>query len=453
MSSGNYQVVNLVPGNYRLEIEKTGFKHLTRDNVRVETQNAVRIDAIMEVGSVDQKLEVTAQTPLLQTENATQGQVVEGRIVTDMPLNGRNVFALIALAPGVIPQNGALNGSMNYQISGGLANQGVTWFDGAPFMNVKLNTAAFQPIQDLVLEFQVMSHSVGPEYGGTLNGVINLSSKSGTNAFHGAAYEYFRNKVLNASTFFSNKAGLPRPAYSQNQFGATMGGPIIKNKTFVFLAFEGNRIRSGVTNTVTMPTVAQRGGNFSGVSNVIYDPSTTTCGGQGLPSCPAGVTSGRTPFPGNIIPAGRLDPTAVLLNKYWNLPNQSGLTNNLILNYSTGSDANQSSARVDQNISAKQHLFLRFTAVNPWTKPADTYGTGGHYADEERRPDGSGSYRRYLRAESHHRGGSEPLGPAKLLRAHGLEYGARSYERNRLARRHRCPVGAQGTAADRGDRL
>ena len=343
----------------------------------METQNAVRIDAIMEVGSVDQKLEVTAQTPLLQTENATQGQVVEGRIVTDMPLNGRNVFALIALAPGVIPQNGALNGSMNYQISGGLANQGVTWFDGAPFMNVKLNTAAFQPIQDLVLEFQVMSHSVGPEYGGTLNGVINLSSKSGTNEFHGAAYEYFRNKVLNASTFFSNKAGLPRPAYSQNQFGATMGGPIIKNKTFVFLAFEGNRIRSGVTNTVTMPTAAQRGGNFSGVSNVIYDPSTTTCGGQGLPSCPAGVTSGRTPFPGNIIPTGRLDPTAVLLNKYWNLPNQSGLTNNLILNYSTGSDSNQSSARVDQNISAKQHLFLRFTAVNPWTKPADTYGTGG----------------------------------------------------------------------------
>lgn len=120
--SGNYQVVNLVPGNYRLEIEKSGFKHLTRDGVRVETQNAVRIDAIMEVGSVDQKLEVTAQTPLLQTESATQGQVVEGRIVTDMPLNGRNVFALIALAPGVVPQNGALNGSMNYQISGGMAN-------------------------------------------------------------------------------------------------------------------------------------------------------------------------------------------------------------------------------------------------------------------------------------------------------------------------------------------
>ena len=166
-SNGNYQVVNLVPGTYRVDAEKAGFKRMTQDGIRVETQNTVRIDLVMQVGQVDQQVEVTAQAPMLQTEHATQGQVVEGRIVTDMPLNGRNVFALIALAPGVVPQGGALNGSMNYQISGGMPNQGVTWFDGAPFMNAKLNTAGFQPMQDLVLEFQVMSHNVGPEYGGT----------------------------------------------------------------------------------------------------------------------------------------------------------------------------------------------------------------------------------------------------------------------------------------------
>jgi Carboxypeptidase regulatory-like domain len=374
-SNGNYQFVNLVPGNYKLEIEKSGFKHFTRDTIRVETQNVVRIDTSMEVGAVDQQVEVTAQTPLLQTENATEGQVVEGRIVTDMPLNGRNVFALIALAPGVIPQNGALSGSLNFQISGGMANQGVAWFDGAPFMNVKLNTSGFQPAQDLVLEFQVMSHNVGPEYGGTLNGVINLSSKSGTNEYHGTAYEYFRNKVLNASTFFSNKAGLPRPAYNQNQFGVNVGGPVIKNKTFVFLLYEGNRVRTGTTGTDTFPTIAERGGNLSALSSVVYDPATTTCGGQGLPSCPAGVTSGRTPFPGNIIPATRLDPTSLLLNKWWNIPNQPGLVNNFIINYTTGSDNNQQSARLDQNISDKQHLFVRYTGVNPWTKPVDIYGT------------------------------------------------------------------------------
>ena len=377
-TNGYYQFVNLVPGNYRVEFERPGFKHLTRDSVAVEVQSVARIDGRMEVGAVDQQVEVTAQAPLLQTESATEGQVVEGRIVTDMPLNGRNVFALIALAPGVIPQNNAIqNGTMNYQISGGLANQGVTWLDGAPFMNVKLNTAAFEPMQDMVQEFQVMSHNVGPEYGGTLNGVINISSKSGTNEYHGTMYEYFRNKLLNASTFFSNKAGLPRPAYSQNQFGTTVGGPIRKNRVFGFLGYEGNRVRSGATATYSFPMVAERGGNFSAISNVVYDPATTTCGGQGLPSCPAGATSGRTPFPGNIIPGTRLDPTALLLNKYWNIPNSPGLTNNFTLNYSTGSDANQENARVDVNASDKQQLFFRFTSVNPWTKPADTYGTGG----------------------------------------------------------------------------
>jgi len=146
---------------------------------------------------------------------------------------------------------------------------------------------------------------------------------------------------------------------------------------FAFLAYEGNRIRSGTTATYTFPTLAERAGNFSALSNVIYDPATTSCGGQGLPPCPAGVTSGRTPFPGNIIPTNRLDPTALLLNKYWNIPSQPGLTNNFTLNYSTGSDANQASARVDVNASDKQHLFFRFTGLNPWTKPADTYGTGG----------------------------------------------------------------------------
>lgn len=169
-TNGNYQFVNLVPGKYRIDVEKPGFKHFTSDQIQVEVQSAVRIDAPMQVGDVGQTVEVSGQSPLLQTENATVGQVVEGQIVTDMPLNGRNVFALIALAPGVIPQGGALNGSMNFQISGGMPNQGVTFLDGAPFMNSKLNTAGFQPAQDVVQEFQVMSHNVGPEYGGTLNG-------------------------------------------------------------------------------------------------------------------------------------------------------------------------------------------------------------------------------------------------------------------------------------------
>ena len=391
-SNGNYEFVNLVPANYRIDIEKAGFKHFTSNQIQVQVQTTVRIDASMEVGEVNQTIEVTGQAPLLQTDNATIGQVVEGQVVTDMPLNGRNVFALIALAPGVIPQGGALSGgSMNFQISGGMPNQGVTFLDGAPLMNSKLNTAGFQPAQDVVQEFQVMSHNVGPEYGGTLNGVINLATKSGTNEYHGTAYEYLRNTILNASTFFANKGGIPRPAYVQNQFGFTLGGPVRlpyyngKNKTFFFVGYEGNRIRQGNTNTLTVPTAAERMGDFSnlrtssGAVIPIYDPA-TTCGVLGNPACASGQTVLRSQFPGNRIPTSRLDPSALLLNKYWPLPNQPPSltnTNNYIVNYSSGSNANQTNVRLDQNISDKQHFFGRFSVSNPFTIPADTYGTGG----------------------------------------------------------------------------
>ena len=384
-NNGNYEFVNLVPETYRLDIEKTGFKHFTSTQIQVQVQSTVRLDAAMQVGDVGQTIEVTGQAPLLQTDNATVGQVVEGQIVTDMPLNGRNVFALIALAPGVIPQGGALSGSLNFQISGGMPNQGVTFIDGAPFMNSKLNTAGFQPAQDVIQEFQVMSHNVGPEYGGTLNGVINLATKSGTNQYHGTAYEYLRNTILNASTFFANKGGIPRPAYVQNQFGFTFGGPVIKNKIFFFAGYEGNRIRQGNTATLTVPTAAERAGDFSGLRTSsgaqipVYDPA-TTCGILNNPACASGQTILRSQFPGNKIPTSRLDPSALLLNQFWPLPNQPTTftnTNNYITNYKSGSNANQTNVRIDQNISDKQHLFGRFSVSNPYTIPADTYGTGG----------------------------------------------------------------------------
>jgi hypothetical protein len=384
-SNGGYEFVNLVPGNYRVDVEKSGFKHFRRDEIQVTVQVAVRIDAPMQVGDVGQTVEVTAQTPLLETESSSVGQVVEGRNVTDMPLNGRNLFALIALAPGVQPQGGALTGSLNFAISGGMANQGTAFIDGAPLLTPKLNTSGFQPSQDVVQEFQVMSSDAGPEFGGTLNGVINLATKSGTNQLHGVVYEYLRNKVLNASTFFSNKAGLPKPSYIQNQFGLAVGGPVIKNKTFFFAAYEGNRVRTQTTATNSMPTLAETHGDFSnyrganGAVIPIYDPL-TTCGTGANPACAANATVLRSPFPNNIIPTSRLDPTAVIMNKYWALPNQPGTisgTNNFTINYPSVSNANQTTVRIDQNFSDRQHFFGRFSVYNPYTRPTDVYGTGG----------------------------------------------------------------------------
>ncbi len=326
-----------------------------------------------------------------------------------MPLNGRNVMNLITLAPGVVPQGSALGRNANpfswgnYQISGGLPNQGATLVDGAPVNTTYINLTALLPTQDVIREFQVQTNNLGPEFGRTMNGVVNLATKSGTNAFHGSAYEYLRNRVLNANTFFSNRAGLARPAFTQNQFGGTVGGPVIKDKTFFFAGYEGFYLRQGATATNTVPTAAERSGDFSNYRNAsgsvvpIYDP-TTTCGYYGNAACAGGQTTLRTPFPGNLIPTSRLSSTALLMNKYWALPNTTGTpftnTNNYIANYSTGNDQNQYTIRGDQNVSEKQRLFARFTRWN-WTGlPSDPYnvGAGGQSDDHNR----SGRLGRYL---------------------------------------------------------
>jgi hypothetical protein len=196
------------PGAYRLEIQKTGFQRLTRDPIQVEVEATVRIDASMQVGDVAQTLEVSAATSLLQTENSSLSQVVEGRTVQEMPLNGRNVLNLVSLVPGVVPQgstsgnpmgnqnNGGTtnpNGWGNYQIGGGMANQSGSYFDGAPLNVSYVNSVILVPTQDAVQEFRVATNSVSPEFGRFAGGVVNLTSRSGTNAFHGNLYEYFRN--------------------------------------------------------------------------------------------------------------------------------------------------------------------------------------------------------------------------------------------------------------------
>ena len=194
-SAGGYQFVNLVPGQYKIEIEKTGFRRILREPITVEVQSAVRIDAALQVGDISQTVEVSAQTPLLQTETASLGQVVEARKVLEMPLNGRNIFGLVALAPGVVP--GGQSGTTptgtnpfawgNYQIGGGQANQSAAYIDGAPVNAAYTNLTALVPTQDAIQEFRVQTNNLGPEFGRLAGGAINLTTKSGTNTVHGSA--------------------------------------------------------------------------------------------------------------------------------------------------------------------------------------------------------------------------------------------------------------------------
>ncbi|HLX44251.1 MAG TPA: carboxypeptidase-like regulatory domain-containing protein, partial [Bryobacteraceae bacterium] len=392
-SSGNgeFRFVNLVPGNYKLEVEKAGFKHYTRDRIAVEVESAVRVDASMSVGDVTQSIEVSATTPLLQTENASLSQVVNSAEVQALPLNGRNVLNLAELVPGVVPQ-GLADGNPtgknvfaagNYQIGGGTANQSASFFDGAPMNITYGNIMAINPTQDAVEEFRVQTNNNTAEYGRYTGGVINLTSKSGTNSLHGSAYEFLRNRALNAASFFANASGSGKAAFVQNQFGGNAGGPIWKNKLFFFGSYEGYRARQGVLFTETVPTAAELTGNFAGYLNgsgaqiPIYNPFSTTC-----PNPNSLSTCTRSPFPGNVIPPTMLNPVSSKIIGFpeYALPNTAGqlYTNNFNFarNVATGGNNDQVNGRFDYQVSDKQRILARFTRLDSLNQPVNVYGNG-----------------------------------------------------------------------------
>ena len=289
-TSGEYTFVNVLPGRYRMEAEKTGFKTVAREPIVVEIESGLRVDMALQVGATTETVEVTGETPLLQSDTQSLGQVVEGRTVTESPLNGRNPLALVALVPGVVPQGAPSGGNYSggspvganpfalgdFQIGGGQAGQSQILLDGVATNGAYLNIVTVVPTQDAIQEFKVQTNNLGPEYGRFAGGVINLSTKSGSNSFHGSAYEFLRNKVFDANDFFSARAGLAVPAFTQNQFGGNIGGPVIKNKLFFFSGYEGYRLRKGNTITTSVPTALERGGDFSQSGFPIYDPLTSS---------------------------------------------------------------------------------------------------------------------------------------------------------------------------------
>src|SRR5713101_5760255 len=312
-NEGEYKFVNVIPGEYRLDITKSGFKHFARTNVVVQVQQETHIEATLPVGQVAETVEVTSETPLLQAETSSLGQVVEERKANELPLNGRNIYNLITVSPAAVAQ-GQAGGSPvgpnpfgwgNYQVGGSFGNESAEYLDGQPLNIGYINLPVVIPTQDSIGEFKVQYNDLGADWGKFAGGVINLSTKSGTKQFHGGVYEYFRNKVLNSKSFFQTKS----PPYVQNQYGFDVGGPspVFKDKTFFFTSWEQLRLRRGENFTTTVPTLAERtaggSGNYSfadlcpegftaGVCNnrahQIYDPYSNTTGGP------------RTPFPGNI---------------------------------------------------------------------------------------------------------------------------------------------------------
>ena len=391
--TGTYYVSNLSPGRYRIEVEKLGFKAVLQSGVILHVQDAVEINFEMTLGSALESITVAGTLPPLDTESATVGTVVEQRKANELPLNGRNVFNLIVLAPSVIPQGGSTGtpvgvnpfGWNNYQVNGSFGNQSVEYLDGQPLNIGYINLPVLIPTQDSIQEFKVQTSNLGAEWGKFAGGVTNLSTKSGTNSIHGEAYEYLRNRIFNANDYFLNATGKPRPPWVQNQFGGDMGGPIRlphydgRNRTFWFGSLEGFRLRTGEPFTASVPTLAERTGNFSAITTPIMDPCAGHVNAQG--ACP-GSNAIPVAFTNNIIPVNRINSTSKALLYLWPAPNSPGIVtptgtiNNFNTVARTGGNQNQFVVRIDQDITDKQRLFVRFNHWSVLDLPIDPLGNG-----------------------------------------------------------------------------
>jgi hypothetical protein len=403
---GLYNFVNLNPGDYRLDVQKDGFKHFRREPVTIQVQQSFRIDPALEVGSVTQTVEVTGETPLLTPTTSTLGQVIEERATNEIPLNGRNVFNLITLSPGAIAQGGAGGTPVgqnpfswgNYQVAGSFGNQSAEYLDGQPLNIGYINLPIIIPTQDSIAEFKVQYNNLGAEWGKFSGGIVNFSTKGGSNDYHGEAYEYLRNKVLNATPYnfgaISNGALSPTPTagvnppYVQNQYGGNFGGHIIKDKTFFFVSWEQFRLRQGGNPlTSTVPTPAELGGDFSVLCPGGFTGPGDTCpAANGIqlydPYTSTAANPARTPYPGNQIPTAELSHAAsVLAAKVYPttglLPGDpTNGENNFVANTSQGGNTNQVITRIDQNINSTTRLFGRFGYYGLTDLPTDPYGTG-----------------------------------------------------------------------------
>jgi len=397
MQTGNggiFSFPNLIAGLYRVEVEMSGFKHFVQDRVEVQVDVSTRVDAKLQVGNASETVTVTTEAPPLQTDSASLGTTISQAEVESIPLSGRNVNNMLTLVPGVVAQGGTYGNAVsnqaggartnaigfgNYAIGGGFGNQSSFYIDGVASNAPAGNLNSLIPSQDVVQEFRVVTNNVAAEYGSYAGGIINLTTKSGSNTFHGTAYEYLRNKVLNANDYFSNQAKLPRVPLIQNQFGGTVGGPIVKNKTFFFFGFERQVLKTGTLVTNTVPTPDELSGNFSalcvsGFTNGVCndrDPQTNTVIDQIYD--PA---NSFTPFAGNLIPPGRRDTSALaLFAKSYPAPKQPGLSNNFITQMATGGINQQFNARVDHHFSENNNLFARYSYWKADSNAYDAWGT------------------------------------------------------------------------------
>jgi hypothetical protein len=359
--SGDYSIPLLPIGAYQLTAEKAGFGKAVVSGITLEVEQTPRVDVALTVGTRTESVEVTTATQLMQTDTSDIGTVVDNSEMEDIPLDGRKLLDLNLLDAGAARLSNFRNdpagaksqdlGGAGMSFNGTSVDGNVYMVDGLQDEGMQTTHMTYQPTLESIQEFKQESNQYDATSGFGGGAQINVVTKSGTNSFHGIAYDYLQNDLLDADNFFAPE----REENTQNQFGGVLGGPIIKDNTFFFFSYEGTRIREDLTALYSVPSEIERTGDFSG-AGTIYDPSTTAAD----PANPGQYT--RTPFPGNIIPANEISPIAAkALNLLWPAPNLPGDFNNLLASPERIENSNQYMVRVDHRFNNSQTLFGRYT--------------------------------------------------------------------------------------------
>jgi hypothetical protein len=398
-TGGVYVFSRQKPGFYSLDVEANGFKHFTQEGINIVTGDRVRVDISLSIGTSSENITVHADAPLLRTDSATLGQVVDLRTIPTLPLNGRTFINLIGLAPGIaLPPGSALP-----RLSGSRPRTNEYLYDGISVLQPEPGQVAFFPIIDAIREFNVQTNDAPAVFGRFNGGVVNLTTKSGSNEFHGTAFEFLRNEKLNSRNLFAPASATNpgKPKFRRNQFGFVAGGPLIRDKTFFFVDYQGTRQLIGRVVSSTVPTAAERTGDFSAILGkplfknssgvVTTDPST-----DGTPNTPVLVTDthGNTlqakqnmvfrpadhlAYSGNIIPVNTFDSAAAALLNIYPQPTSSGAANNFRRTGDEPDSQDQFDVRLDHRFSTRDQIFGRYSYAKDFTQPVTPL------------PDGSGA--------------------------------------------------------------
>ena len=355
---GRFFLSSLAIGEWQVTVSLAGFRSFVQSGVEIEIGRNLELQYTLELGQVEEAVVVTAPAPLLQLTTAEISDVIESRQVEQVPLNGRQFLQLAQLSPTVvIPPSGTRGAALQQagalpNVGGQRAGHNIYLLDGVKVTDELFNNLVINPSVDSIREFKIQKSMYPPEFGGKASALINVATKSGYNTLSGSAFAFVRDERFDAHNYFDPRDE-PVPPLDQGQYGGTVGGPIVRDRTFFFVSYEGQRTDRSLTQTFSVPSAAARAGDFSGLAPVCdplsRDPGSGACGSY---------------FPGNRIPAGRIDPLATALLAHTPLPNAAGEVQNLTAIETLDRDIDQFSLRIDQRLGTRDQLFVRFSTFD-----------------------------------------------------------------------------------------